>query len=123
MEITGRITADGQVKKLKDDRELVAFTIALNNRYKKKGGDVKEVATFINCSYWVSTKVVSILKKGSIVTVGGSIGVNAYKTNDGEYHASLTFHCDYIQLIGSGKAGTAVVSATPKPETVDDLPF
>jgi len=123
MEITGRITADGQIKKLKDDRELVAFSIALSNRYKKKGTESKGVDTFVNCSYWISTKVVSILKKGSIVTVGGSIGVNAYKTNDGEYHAHLTFHCDYIQLIGSGKAGTVVLAETPKPETVDDLPF
>jgi single-strand DNA-binding protein len=74
------------------------------------------VATFINCSYWLSTKVVSILKKGSIVTVGGSIRVNAYKTNDGEYQAHLTFHTDYIQLIGSGKSGMVVVAKHQNPQ-------
>ena len=122
MEITGRITGDAQVKKLKDDRELVVFTVVINNHFKTKAGEKKEDATFINCSYWVSTKIAGILKKGSIVTVTGSIGVNAYKTNDGEYHAHLTFHCNYIKLIGSTKS-IAAPTGTPTPETVEDLPF
>ncbi|PQJ13006.1 single-stranded DNA-binding protein [Flavipsychrobacter stenotrophus] len=126
MEITGRLTADAQVRKTKDNRELVAFTIALNNRYKTKAGEVKDDATFISCSYWVSTKIATILKKGSIATVGGCIGLNAYKTNDGEYHAQLTFHCDHIKLIGAAKntipaSVTAGSDNQQKPD--DDLPF
>lgn len=123
MEITGRITGDGQIKKLKDNRELVAFTIVLNNRYKTKDGQKKDDAVFINCSYWASTKIVSILKKGSIVTVNGSISVDAYKTNDGEYHAHLKFHCNYINLISSNKSVAVAGTAIATPEPVEDLPF
>ena len=125
MEITGRIAGDAQVKKTKDGRELVAFTIVINDHYKTKAGEKKDETTFINCSYWVSTKITAILKKSSIVTVTGSIGINAYKKNDGEFYAHLTFHCNYINLIGSVKntiePNGGGITNVGKPK--DDLPF
>jgi hypothetical protein len=54
------------------------------------------------------------------------VNINAYKGSDGEYHANLAFHTNYIDIIASGKikAGTAAVpAAAGAPETVDDLPF
>lgn len=124
MEITGRVTKDAQVRKLRDNRELVAFTIVINDQYKTKAGEKKEQATFFNCSYWVSTKIAAILKKGSIVTLTGSVGINAYKTDDGKFHATLTFHCNYIKLIGGGSnTTTKPANTTAATGATDDLPF
>ena len=120
MEITGRLTADAQVKKLKDNRELVAFCIAINDSYKNKDGEKKDETTFINCSYWITTKIADSLKKGSIVTLFGRIGQNTYKDMDGDVHSYLTFHVNNIKIVQGKKSVThADVSASTK----EDLPF
>jgi single-strand DNA-binding protein len=58
MEITGRITANAVVHKVGNDKQVVNFSIAINDNYKPKGStEVKEVATYINCSYWLNPKI------------------------------------------------------------------
>ncbi|WP_241774994.1 single-stranded DNA-binding protein [Flavobacterium sp. Leaf82] len=52
MEITGRIVKDASVFKLKENREVVNFTIAVNDSYKPKDStELKKITTYINCSY------------------------------------------------------------------------
>ncbi len=52
MEITGRLTADAIVNKVNNDRQVVNFSIAINDKYKPKGStEVKEIVTYIDCSY------------------------------------------------------------------------
>ena len=128
MEITGRLTGNAQVKKVKD-REVVAFTIVINDNYKTKDGQKKEQATYINCSYWQSSKIAKYLTKLTVVTVTGRIGINSYKSSDGEFHAKLVFHTNHIKIISGGKANETVSlnesgnNTGGKPETKDDLPF
>lgn len=48
MEITGRITANSVVHKESNDRQVINFSIAINDNYKPKGStEVKEVVTYI----------------------------------------------------------------------------
>ncbi|MCW3120967.1 MAG: hypothetical protein JWQ38_459, partial [Flavipsychrobacter sp.] len=47
---------------------------------------------------------------------------NSYKTNDGEFHANLVFHVNYLKIIGSVKKET-VAEAVPGGESKEDLPF
>jgi single-strand DNA-binding protein len=125
MEIIGRLTADATVRTLKDDREVVQFTIVINDSYKPKdGSEVKKFATFINCSYWLSSRVASYLVKGSMVEVSGRIGVNVYNNMQGEAKGNLIFHVNSLKIHSSKK-----VIETPRPAAVsesvptDDLPF
>ncbi|MBS1631488.1 MAG: single-stranded DNA-binding protein [Bacteroidetes bacterium] len=119
--ITGRITADAKIKTLKDKRELVAFSIAINRIFTSQGEQKKET-TYYNCSYWVSIKVASILTKGSIVQLFGHTGINAYKDMSGDFQAHLTFHTNAIQVLSSSKNGEQQVMSTPDHKK-DDLPF
>ncbi len=120
--ITGRLTADAQVKTLKDKRQLVAFSIAINRQYTTQGEKKKETS-YYNCAYWISTKVAQVLTKGSIVSLAGHTGINAYKGMDGEYHAYLTFHVQHIQVLHSGKQKGAVPIPDGAGASKDDLPF
>ena len=54
MTIVGRITKDAVVAQMKDERQVVNFSVALNDFYKKNGEAVK-LTTFINCSYWMNS--------------------------------------------------------------------
>lgn len=131
MEITGRVTADAKVNTLPDERQVVNFTIAINDYYKLKGStEGKQLTTFINCSYWISSKVAERLTKGVLVQLYGRIGVQAYNSMDGNARASLTFHCNNVKILATPKGGnteqnsiTAPPTQQHSPETVDDLPF
>jgi len=123
MEVTGRLAGNAEVRKVTGDREVVSFTIVINDRYKPKNGEAQDVATFIKCSYWISTKVAEALRKGSVVTVAGRIGINSYKTNDGEFHANLVFHVNYLKIVASAKKETAAEPVPAGGTSKDDLPF
>lgn len=132
MELVGRITKDAVINQLKDERKVVNFSIAINDYYKPKNSDEGvKVATYVNCSYWISTKIAERLTKGSLVEITGRIYVNAYKGADGEAKVSLNCHVNNIKIHSFGKQETTFVneensestSNTNHQEVTDDLPF
>jgi len=125
MEITGRITKDAAVFKVNGEREVVNFSIAVNDSYKPKGAsEFKKIVTYIECSYWLSSKIAQWLKKGALVELFGRIGCNAYIGSDAQAHASLTFHTSHIKILAFPTAvqdNTAMKTQSDKDP--DDLPF
>ncbi|KQO22671.1 single-stranded DNA-binding protein [Flavobacterium sp. Leaf82] len=100
MEITGRLTRDAVVVKTAKDRQVVNFSIAVNDTYKTKDStEVKKIVTFIDCSYWLSAGIAQWLKKGTMVELFGRIGVNAYLSSEGKAVGSLTFHTSNIKIL------------------------
>lgn len=64
MEITGRILKDAAVNKISDDKQVVNFSISINDSYKPKGSsEYKKIVTYIDCSYWLNSKSADHLKK------------------------------------------------------------
>jgi len=129
MEIIGRLTRDAVVAKVNSERQVVNFSIAVNDSYRPKNStEVKKIVTYIDCSYWLSTGVAQYLKKGTAVELFGRIGLNVYIGNDAEAHGSLTFHTSNIKIIAfvsdsprAVKENNAVSQQSDK--EVDDLPF
>ncbi|TRW21556.1 single-stranded DNA-binding protein [Flavobacterium zepuense] len=132
MEIAGRITADATVKTVGGDKEVVNFSIAINDSYKPKGSsEYKDVVTYINCAYWLSSKRAKVLKKGAVVQVIGRIGMDVYNNMDGQAVGSLTFHTNDFKVLSYAKkaeaAERAAIDLTTQGQTTaapeDDLPF
>ena len=125
MEMTGRVTANAKVTETKDGRKVTNFSIAINDRYKTKEGELRELTTFVNCSYWIASKVADVLRKGAIVEVSGRISATAFTGRDGEPKASLNCHVNSIKMHHFGKkkeeAGSTVPADTAA--ATDDLPF
>lgn len=128
MEITGRVTADASVQKVNNDKQVVNFSIAINDNYKPKGStEVKEVTTYINCSYWLNTATAQWLKKGTLVQLFGRIGMNVYNNSEGEVVGTLTFHTNNIKILVFAKktetntANSAVKEK--KSKKTADVPF
>jgi single-strand DNA-binding protein len=126
MEIVGRLTADAKVSTLKDKRQVVNFSIAINDSYKPKDSEQPvKVTNYVNCSYWINPAIGEYLKKGSLVELSGRIGVNAWTNGEGEAKASLTFHVNNLKLHGGvitvikEKVTDAADVITP----MEDLPF
>lgn len=130
MEITGRITNDATVRKVGEQKQVVNFSIAINDSYKPKGStEYTEIVTYIDCSYWISSKVAEWLKKGALVQLLGRIGINTYTSSDGRALGTLTFHIDSIKILVFAKKtqGSENTNVSPKKqkqaEQPDDLPF
>lgn len=125
MEFTGRITADAKVSTVKGDKEVVNFSVAINDRYRAKGSsETKEFVTFISVAWWMGTGIAKILRKGAIVTVSGRLYANAYSDMSGNAKASINCHASEIKLVHSKRAESMIAE---KPaditEPVEDLPF
>ncbi|WP_017496427.1 single-stranded DNA-binding protein [Flavobacterium sp. WG21] len=127
MEITGRIVKDATVFKVKENREVVNFSIAVNDSYKSKGStEVKKIVTYIDCSYWLSSGLAQWLKKGTLVQLFGRIGLNVYQNSEGKALGSLTFHTSDIKIlvfVGSENAKPTPAPKQSLDENPDDLPF
>jgi len=129
MEISGRITKDAVTAKVSNDREVVNFSIAVNDSYRPKGSsELKKIVTYIDCSYWMGSKMALWLKKGTMVELFGRIGLNVYTNAEGKALGSLTFHTSNIKILVFPKTENAsAIPAVQKKSTVkdepDDLPF
>ena len=128
MEITGRIVKDASVFKVKENREVVNFSIAVNDSYKPKGStETKKIVTYIDCSYWMSAGLAQWLKKGTLVQLFGRIGLNVYIGNDAQAHGSLTFHTSDIKILvfsqTDNNTHTPALKQQNASDNPDDLPF
>jgi single-strand DNA-binding protein len=131
MEITARLTGDAKISTLKDERKVVNFSVAINDSYKAKGStEPTKIVTYVQCAYWLNPGIAQYLTKGTLVELQGRVGVNAYKSIDGEAKASLTFHVNSIKLHGKANSGSAKASTpgvptvtAPAAAVADDLPF
>ncbi|HAY3501258.1 single-stranded DNA-binding protein [Elizabethkingia anophelis] len=140
--IVGRITKNAEINTLKNDKQVVNFSVATNDSYKTKDGERREQTTYYNCSYWISSNVAKILTKGSLVELSGRISSSAWIGKDGEIKSGLNFHTSKIKLHGGGKrseTGEAEINQSQPSsnqfaqntqntnplagETDDDLPF
>ncbi len=129
MEIIARITADAKVSTLNDERQVVNFSVAINDSYKVRDSkELKKVVTFVQCSYWKNSSIAKHLTKGMLVELYGRIGVNAYKDMQGEAKARITLHVSKIKLHGKSKQTMEENTTVPESvsvlnESTDDLPF
>jgi single-strand DNA-binding protein len=136
MNITGRLTKDAQVRTLSDSRQVVNFSVAINESYKNKKGDRVEQTTFFECAYWISPRVAEWLTKGTVVELIGMVSARAWTGDDGEPRAGLNFNTSNIKLYGGGQksedaravqTGQTAEQGENKKATLrepeDDMPF
>ncbi|WP_348800108.1 single-stranded DNA-binding protein [Flavobacterium adhaerens] len=130
MNITGRLTRDAQVRTTAQEKQVVNFSVAVNDSYRNKQGERIEQTTYFDCSYWISPNVAKILTKGAIVELHGRVTAKAWTASNGEIKASLNFNTSQIKLHGSIKKSELVENSTetqnntiPLEQPKDDLPF
>ena len=68
----GYLGNDANVQEVNGNR-VINFSVASTEKYAGKDGNLIEVTTWLNCSFWTNSKVNEWLKKGSLVYVQGSL--------------------------------------------------
>lgn len=125
MNITGRVTADAQVRNVSNSKTVVNFSVAVNDSYKNKAGVRIEQTAYFDCAYWLGPKVAQLLTKGTVVELTGRVSARAWTGSDGQPHAGLNFNTSEIKLHGGGKKNEAGQAPTGNniEDTKEDLPF
>lgn len=125
MNITGRLTRDAEVNTTKNGKQVVNFSVAVNESYKNKQGERIDQTSFFSCSYWKSAKVLTMLTKGLLVELTGNVSARAWVSKDGEPKAGLNFHTSNIKPLAGGRKAETVqdTEGQSHEESKDDLPF
>ena len=119
--LVGRLTADAKTDIISDEKQVVRFTIAINENYKSKSG--KRPVKFVDCSYWKNTGIQPFLKKGNIVELYGSITARAWIDQQGDAQCTLNCRVSNIILHGGGKRETAEEENHVQNPPAGDMPF
>lgn len=128
MQLAGRLVGDAQLRETKSGQRVTAFTVALNDSFKKKDGTKVQNTTFVDCAVWNRPNLTDYLVKGLLVELIGFPSPRAYNGKDGEPQARIDFRVDRLNFLGGGqnKKVTAKSSGDQTPgskDKEDDLPF
>lgn len=127
--LTGRLTADPELKKTQSGISVTSFTIAVDRDY--KSGEERKT-DFINIVAWRQTAefVTKHFTKGSLIGIEGTIQTRKYQDRDGNNRTAFEVVADNVQFVGAKTNDTPSEASQERPaeefnevETDDDLPF
>lgn len=101
--LTGRLTADPELKTTPNGVSVTSFSIAVEIRYKQ--GEERQ-ADFINIVAWRSSAefICKYFKKGSMIGIEGSIQTRKYQDRDGNNRTAFEVVANNVQFVEFKKA-------------------
>lgn len=136
--LTGRLTADPELRYTANNTPVTSFSIAVNRRY--KAGEESQ-ADFINIVAWRQTAefVTKYFSKGSMIGIEGSIQTRKYVDKDtGKNRTAFEVIANNVQFVESKRDSSAAAGGDQAPsfsnvganefveinnDSDDDLPF
>ncbi len=102
--LTGRLTADPELRQTQNSTALCRFTVAVNRKFADKQTGQRE-ADFISCTAWSKTAefVSRYFRKGQMICVEGSLRTGSYQDRN---HPDVTHYTtevlvDNVEFTGS----------------------
>ena len=126
--LTGRLTADAELKKAANGTSVTSFRIAVDRRAKQ--GEEKQ-ADFITIVAWKQTAefITKYFQQGSMIGIEGKIETRKYTDKDGNNRTAFEVVANNVQFVESKKAeGKPSINVEPEEEDFTevesgDLPF
>jgi single-strand DNA-binding protein len=101
--LSGRLTADPELKTTPNGVSVTSFSIAVERRYKQSE---ERQADFINIVAWRSSAefICKYFKKGSMIGIEGSIQTRKYQDRDGNNRTAFEVVANNVQFVESKRA-------------------
>ena len=134
--LTGRLTANPELRKTASDVSVVSFSVAVQRQY--KGPDGNYPTDFINCVAWRNTAdfICKYFEKGNLIALVGSLQSRSYEDKTGAKRTAFEVVADEAQFVESKKDSSRPVAPEFKAPPVtggnavefeevqdDELPF
>ncbi|MGI6279855.1 MAG: single-stranded DNA-binding protein [Acutalibacteraceae bacterium] len=109
--LTGRLTADPELRTTQNGTSVTSFSIAVDRRY--RSGEEKQT-DFINIVAWRATAefITKYFKKGNLIGIEGSIQTRKYQDKDGNNRVAFEVVANNVQFVES-KRDSAPVQDEP----------
>lgn len=124
--LTGRLTADPELKYTPNGTPVTSFSIAVNRRY--RAGEEQQ-ADFINIVAWRHTAefISKYFQKGSMIGIEGSIQTRKYADRDtGKQRTAFEVVANDVQFVESKKPSSGANNdnfTEAESDSEEDLPF
>lgn len=99
--LTGRLTADPEVRYTTDEKPVAHFRVAVD----RKGKDGKRTADFYNCAAWgpLAKLCGDYLKKGRLVAIEGRFSIRQYQDKNGNKRDWTEIVVNNLQMLDFAK--------------------
>lgn len=99
--LTGRLTADPELKTTPNGVSVTSFSIAVQRKQKNSNGEYE--TDFINVVAWRQTAefITKHFTKGSLIGVEGSIQTRKYKDKDDRMRTAFEVVANNVQFVGA----------------------
>lgn len=107
VEVRGRVGQDPRIAKV-GESSVARFSVATNEIYKDRNGDIREETTWHNISAWAGRGITDFaaVKKGTMVSVVGRLRNVKYTSVEGEdrhYQEIVATKLDVMAPDGAGQ--------------------
>lgn len=81
VQLIGRLGRDPELKNIPNGKKVCVFSVAVNRRWKDKGGEPQDVTDWFNIEAWERLGEIcgEYLKKGSLVFLEGRLQTDTYE--------------------------------------------
>lgn len=98
----GNLTADPEIRTMPNGEQVANFTIALNERYKAKDGNVVENVEYVRIVLYRRLAEIAgqYLHKGSQVYIEGRLKTRKWQDSNGQDRYTTEIQGDNLQMLG-----------------------
>lgn len=114
----GRLTKDPELRNTPEGTPVARFTMAIDRPVKKKEGDKKNDADFIDVIVWrnKAENVAKYRKKGDPVAVEGRLQIRSYEDKEGVRRKAAEIVASSVVFLPNGKKSSVEDSPWPEDE-------
>ena len=121
----GNLTADPEIRTMPNGEQAANFTIALNERYKAKDGNVVENVEYVRIVLYRRLAEIAgqYLHKGSQVYVEGRLKTRKWQDSNGQDRYTTEIQGDNLQMLGGrqDEPKQQAKQSKAKPETLSAM--
>lgn len=98
----GNLTADPEIRTMPNGEQVANFTIALNERYKAKDGNIVENVEYVRIVLYRRLAEIAgqYLHKGSQVYIEGRLKTRKWQDSNGQDRYTTEIQGDNLQMLG-----------------------
>lgn len=98
----GNLTADPEIRTMPNGEQVANFSIALNERYKAKDGNIVENVEYVRIVLYRRLAEIAgqYLTKGSQVYIEGRLKTRKWQDNNGQDRYTTEIQGDNLQMLG-----------------------
>ncbi len=113
--LVGRLTRDPEMRTTSTGMVVTRFSVAVNHNFTDRNGE--RGVDYINCSAFnrQAENIAKYCKKGSLVSVEGSIRTGSYDAPDGTKRYTTDVACSQVNFLSSKNDNSTNYDANPMP--------